>query len=178
MKKAGGILGMIGGVFGVFAALVTLFIGGVGGAFQASGAGTVVGLGWGGLAFSFLAIIFGAVSLGVRSEALLRVESASSRTQEADAWHVDAACDRWQQQSGRRRKPCPMAVLAENRQLSLASHSRVSVLLSRYRCVDRQHTQPQRSKQRRVCVSPHSLEEPHLAIVMGDPGGEGLLEPG
>ena len=67
MKKAGGILGIIGGVFGVFAALVTLFIGGVGGAFQASGAGTVVGLGWGGLAFSFLAIIFGAVSLGARS---------------------------------------------------------------------------------------------------------------
>ena len=67
MKKAGGILGIIGGVFGVFAALVTLFIGGVGGAFQASGAGTVVGLGWGGLAFAFLAIIFGAVSLGARS---------------------------------------------------------------------------------------------------------------
>ena len=67
MKKAGGILGIIGGVFGVFAALVTLFIGGVGGAFQASGADTVIGLGWGGLAFAFLAIIFGAVSLGARS---------------------------------------------------------------------------------------------------------------
>ncbi|SCC93604.1 membrane hypothetical protein [Thiomonas sp. X19] len=67
MKKAGGILGIIGGVFGVFAALVTLFIGGVGGAFQASGAGTIIGLGWGGLAFSFLSIIFGAVSLGARS---------------------------------------------------------------------------------------------------------------
>ena len=67
MKKAGGILGIIGGVFGVFAALVTLFIGGVGGAFQASGAGTVIGLGWGGLVFAFLAIIFGAVSLGARS---------------------------------------------------------------------------------------------------------------
>ncbi|MEW6558947.1 MAG: hypothetical protein AB1412_01940 [Pseudomonadota bacterium] len=67
MKKAGGILGIIGGVFGVFAALVTLFIGGVGGAFHAGGADTVIGLGWGGLAFSFLSIIFGAVSLGVRS---------------------------------------------------------------------------------------------------------------
>lgn len=67
MKKAGGIFGIIGGVFGVFAALVTLFIGGVGGAFQASGADTVIGLGWGGLAFAFLAIIFGAVSLGARS---------------------------------------------------------------------------------------------------------------
>lgn len=67
MKKAGGILGIIGGVFGVFAALLTLFIGGVGGAFQASGAGMVIGLGWGGLAFAFLAIIFGAVSLGART---------------------------------------------------------------------------------------------------------------
>ncbi|NNM63731.1 MAG: hypothetical protein HKL99_03805, partial [Burkholderiales bacterium] len=38
-----------------------------GGAFQASGAGTVIGLGWGGLAFAFLAIVFGAVSLGARS---------------------------------------------------------------------------------------------------------------
>ncbi|MBN8776998.1 hypothetical protein, partial [Thiomonas arsenitoxydans] len=67
MKKAGGILGIIGGVFSVVAALVTLFIGGVGGAFQASGADTVIGLGWGGLAFALLTIIFGAVSLGARS---------------------------------------------------------------------------------------------------------------
>lgn len=68
MKKAGGILGLIGGLFGVFAALFTLFFGGVASAFHASGASTVVGLGWGGLAFSFLTIILGAVSLGATSK--------------------------------------------------------------------------------------------------------------
>ena len=67
MKKAGGILGLIGGVFGVFAAIVTLFFGGFASAFHASGAATVVGLGWGGLGFSFLAIILGAVCLGAES---------------------------------------------------------------------------------------------------------------
>lgn len=68
MKKAGGILGLIGGVFGVFAALFTLFFGGLASAFSASGASTVVGLGWGGLAFSFLMIILGAVCLAAESK--------------------------------------------------------------------------------------------------------------
>ena len=67
MKKAGGILGLIGGIFGVFAALFTLLFGGVASAFHASGASTVVGLGWGGLGFSLLAIILGAVCLGAES---------------------------------------------------------------------------------------------------------------
>ncbi len=67
MKKAGGILGLIGGIFGVFAALFTLLFGGVASAFHASGAATVVGLGWGGLGFAFLAIIMGAVCLGAES---------------------------------------------------------------------------------------------------------------
>lgn len=62
MGKAGGIIGIIAGVFGVGAALVTLLFGGVGAAFDANGAQTVVGLGWGGIAFSFLAIVFGAVA--------------------------------------------------------------------------------------------------------------------
>lgn len=61
MSKAGGVIGIIAGVFGVIAALITLFVGGVGAAFDAKDAGTVVGLGWGGVAFSFLAIVFGAV---------------------------------------------------------------------------------------------------------------------
>ncbi len=67
MKKAGGILGLIGGVFGVFAAIFTLFFGGLASAFSANGASTVVVLAWGGLAFSFLAIIFAAVCLGAQS---------------------------------------------------------------------------------------------------------------
>jgi hypothetical protein len=61
MHKAGGIIGIIAGVFGVFAALTTLFVGGIGSAFNADGASTVVGLGWGGVLFSFLTIVCGAV---------------------------------------------------------------------------------------------------------------------
>ena len=64
MQKTGGILGLIGGIFGTLAALATLMIGGVGDAFRAEGAGLVVNLGFGGLAFSFLAIILGAVAIG------------------------------------------------------------------------------------------------------------------
>lgn len=62
MGKAGGIIGILAGVFGVIAAGITLFVGGIGSAFEADGAKTVVGLGWGGVLFSFLAIVFGAVA--------------------------------------------------------------------------------------------------------------------
>lgn len=78
MQKAGGICGLIGGIFGVFAALATLFLGGVASAVEADGAHTVVGLGWGGVLFSFLAIILGAVAMGAKSKvpgALLMVSS-------------------------------------------------------------------------------------------------------
>jgi hypothetical protein len=61
MKNAGGVIGIIAGVFGTGAALVTLLFGGIGAAFNANGAQTVVGLGWGGVLFSFLTIVFGAV---------------------------------------------------------------------------------------------------------------------
>lgn len=61
MIKAGGILGIIGGIFGILAALATLLLGGIGSAFEANGASTVVGLGWGGIAFSVLSIVCGAV---------------------------------------------------------------------------------------------------------------------
>ncbi|MCY4641425.1 MAG: hypothetical protein OXC41_01795 [Gammaproteobacteria bacterium] len=64
MRKAGGIIALIAGVFAVFAAGFTLFVGGIGSAFNAEDAGTIVGLGWGGVAFSFLAIVLGAVALG------------------------------------------------------------------------------------------------------------------
>lgn len=62
MGKAGGIIGIISGVFGFIAAIFTLLIGSVGSAFKAEAAGTIVGLGWGGIFFSFLAIVFGAVT--------------------------------------------------------------------------------------------------------------------
>lgn len=62
MNKTGGVIGIIAGVFAVIAALVTLVFGGVASAFQAERANTVVGLGWGGVIFSFLVIVFAALS--------------------------------------------------------------------------------------------------------------------
>jgi len=67
MQKTGGIIGLIAGIFGVLAAALTLAVGGMGSAFHAHGASTVVGLGWGGILFSFLCIIFGAVAMGSES---------------------------------------------------------------------------------------------------------------
>lgn len=67
MKKAGGIVALIAGVFGVGAALITLLIGGIGSAAGGEGASTVVGLGWGGVAFSFAVIVFGAIAIGAKS---------------------------------------------------------------------------------------------------------------
>jgi hypothetical protein len=67
MQKTGGIIGLIAGIFGVPAAALTLLVGGMGSAFHAHGASTVVGLGWGGILFSFLCIIFGAVAIGSES---------------------------------------------------------------------------------------------------------------
>lgn len=68
MKKAGGIISLIAGIFGVIAAIVTLFVGGVGAAFDGKGAETVIGLGWGGILFSFLTIIFAAIALNAKSK--------------------------------------------------------------------------------------------------------------
>lgn len=66
MKKAGGIIAIIAGVFGVLSAGATLFIGGVGSALKSEGSDTVVGLGWGGVLFSFATIVFGAVALSAK----------------------------------------------------------------------------------------------------------------
>ncbi|MBT9174327.1 MAG: hypothetical protein DDT21_02741 [Syntrophomonadaceae bacterium] len=68
MQKAGGIVALIAGVFGTIAAFVTLVLGGVAGAVGAEGAGTVVALGWGGVAFAFLTIVFGAIAMGATSK--------------------------------------------------------------------------------------------------------------
>ena len=54
MRKAGGIVALVAGILGFFAAIFTLFVGGVGSAFSAQNADTVVLLGWGGVFFSFL----------------------------------------------------------------------------------------------------------------------------
>lgn len=67
MKTAGGVIALIAGIFGVIAAVVTLFVGGLGSVFEAEGANTVIGLGWGGILFSFLVIVLGAIAIGVKS---------------------------------------------------------------------------------------------------------------
>ena len=66
MRRTSGIIAIIAGIFSVFAAGFTLFVGGIGGAFDAEGADTVVNLGWGGVAFAFLTIVFGAIAIGAR----------------------------------------------------------------------------------------------------------------
>lgn len=68
MNKAGGIISIIAGIFGVIAAIATLLIGGVGSAFEASGSGTIVWLGLGGVVFSFLVIVFGALAISAKSK--------------------------------------------------------------------------------------------------------------
>lgn len=68
MRKAGGIIALIAGIFGIFAAGITLMVGGMGGAFEADGADTVIGLGWGGVFFSFLVIVLAAVAMGAATK--------------------------------------------------------------------------------------------------------------
>ncbi|GAB9242114.1 hypothetical protein [Bradyrhizobium diazoefficiens] len=67
MRKAGGIIALVAGIFGVLAAGFTLLVGGVGSAFKADNAQMVVGLGWGGVVFSFIVIVLGAVAMGSNS---------------------------------------------------------------------------------------------------------------
>jgi uncharacterized protein YecT (DUF1311 family) len=67
MRKAGGIIALVAGIFATLAAIVTLSVGGLGSAFQAEGAETVIWLGVGGVFFSFLTIILGAVAIGAKS---------------------------------------------------------------------------------------------------------------
>lgn len=66
MTRAGGIIALVAGIFGVLAAGFTLFFGGVGAAFDAEDADTIIGLGWGGVVFSFLTIILGAVAINAK----------------------------------------------------------------------------------------------------------------
>lgn len=67
MQKSGGLIALIAGVLGVFAAMVTLFVGGVGGAFGGESAKTVVNLGFGGVFFSFMTIISGAIAMNAQN---------------------------------------------------------------------------------------------------------------
>ena len=63
MIKTGGILAIIAGLLGLLAGFVTLFLGGLGSVFSASGAGDVVSFGWGGILFSLLVVIYGGIAI-------------------------------------------------------------------------------------------------------------------
>ena len=60
MVKAGGIIALVAGVFGILAAVATLIIGGIGDAVDADRAETAIALGWGGMLTSFIVIVLGA----------------------------------------------------------------------------------------------------------------------
>lgn len=66
MRIGGGIIGLIAGIFGFIAAIATLFIGGVTAAFEAPDGGLFIALGWGGVLFSSLIIIFSSVAIGLK----------------------------------------------------------------------------------------------------------------
>ncbi len=70
MRKAGGIIALIAGIFGVLAAIATLLIGGVGAGIEAANASTIISLGWGGLIFSFLTIILGSFALAIQGKVI------------------------------------------------------------------------------------------------------------
>jgi hypothetical protein len=63
MKIASLILGIIGGIIGLFAAGFALGIGAIGTATGAQGSDTVTGLGWAALALSVVGIVGGALAL-------------------------------------------------------------------------------------------------------------------
>jgi len=51
------ILGLVGGIFGFFGALMALFFGGFAKALGGSQASTIIGLGWGAIIFSIIGIV-------------------------------------------------------------------------------------------------------------------------
>lgn len=48
------VLGLIGGIFGIICIFITLMIGGMGDAFEAEGANTMIRLGWGAVSLSVM----------------------------------------------------------------------------------------------------------------------------
>ena len=63
MRTGALVLGIIAGLAGIVSAVLALFVGGLGGAFEAEGSGTIVGLGWSALFFSLLGLMGAALSL-------------------------------------------------------------------------------------------------------------------
>ncbi|MEY8351473.1 DUF4064 domain-containing protein [Bacillus cereus] len=51
------VLGLIGGIFGIIGAILALMVGGLGAAFEAEGANSIIGLGWAAVGLSILGIV-------------------------------------------------------------------------------------------------------------------------
>lgn len=64
MRIAALILGVIGGLFGILAALLALGIGGIGSATGQQGAGTIVNLGWSAFLFCLLGFLGSGLAMG------------------------------------------------------------------------------------------------------------------
>ncbi|WAH42794.1 DUF4064 domain-containing protein [Alicyclobacillus fastidiosus] len=57
MRTASMVLGIIGSVFGIIAAIFAMLVGGIGHAFHASSSGEITGLGWGALFLSVVGLV-------------------------------------------------------------------------------------------------------------------------
>ena len=62
MRTAALVLGIVGGVFGIFGGLLAMLVGGIGAAFEAEGSGTVAGAGFAAIMLGVLGIIGGALA--------------------------------------------------------------------------------------------------------------------
>ncbi len=70
-------LGLLGGIFGFFGAVLALALGTLGSAFGASSASTIIGLGWGAIIFSIIGIIGSVIVRGrAKQGGLLMIISA------------------------------------------------------------------------------------------------------
>lgn len=69
MQKAGAIVALVAGNFGVFAAGFTLYTGQLGSVLGVEGADFYIVPGWAGLAFSLLTILFGAIAIVAKGPA-------------------------------------------------------------------------------------------------------------
>ncbi len=63
MRTASLVLGITGGVFGIIAALLALMLGGIGSAFDAAGAGSIVGRSFFAVFIGVIAIVGGALAI-------------------------------------------------------------------------------------------------------------------
>lgn len=64
MRIASFVLGLIGGIFGLFSAVSAMFVGGLGAAFEADGAKLVAGLGFAAIFMAILLIVGASLVMG------------------------------------------------------------------------------------------------------------------